>query len=181
MKHLAPVALMAAIGGTILGCDYGRSATSGDPADASVACPESIHQASDGRTKSGYVQAFARGASAANDFRRVLYTARNLQLVQMTIAPGEHIGTQIHADQDQYFHIEDGHGEVQINAKRTAIVGATSIIVPAGAMHDVINTGDTPLRLLTIYGPPQHQRDTVRKSKADSDAAAEHFDGCLSE
>jgi mannose-6-phosphate isomerase-like protein (cupin superfamily) len=179
MKHL-PLVLLAAIGGTVLGCDYGRSAPSSDAAEPSVACPSTVRQASDGRTKSGYVENFAR-VTPGEDFRRVLYTGKTLQLVQMTIAPGEHIGTQIHADHDQYFRIEEGRGEVQINARRSAIAAASSIMVPAGALHDVINTGDAPMRLLTLYSPPQQRRDTVRKSKADSDAAADHFDGCLSE
>tara|TARA_B100000378_G_scaffold81451_1_gene63820 strand:- start:479 stop:889 length:411 start_codon:yes stop_codon:yes gene_type:complete len=116
-----------------------------------------------------------------DDFRRVLYTGRNLQLVLMALEPGEEIGMEIHDDRDQFFRVEAGQGEVLIDGVRTSIKEDDAIIVPAGAEHNVVNTGATPLRLYTIYGPPEHVDGTVHHSKADAEAHHEHFDGRTTE
>jgi len=149
--------------------------------DARVECPDDITQATDDRAKTGYVQDIQHALATNDAFLRVVYTGKNLQLVVMTIPPGQHIGSEIHADHDQFFRIDEGRGEVQINGVRTPLSDKSGIIVPAGALHDIVNTGDQPMRLHSLYAPPQHQMNTVRKSKADADAAAEHFDGCISE
>lgn len=115
------------------------------------------------------------------DFRRVLYTGRNLQLVLMSLKPGEEIGAEVHDDRDQFFRVESGQGEVLIDGKRTKIADDDAIIVPAGARHNVINTGTEPLRLYTLYGPPEHRDGTVHATKAEADAKEEHFDGKTSE
>jgi mannose-6-phosphate isomerase-like protein (cupin superfamily) len=116
-----------------------------------------------------------------SDFRRVLYTGKNLQLVLMAIQPGEEIGDEIHMDRDQFFRIEKGKGEVVINGQRSKIKSDVAIIVPAGARHNIVNTGDKPLRFYTLYSPPQHRDGTLQTTKADADAANEHFDGKTTE
>ena len=116
-----------------------------------------------------------------SDFRRVLYTGKNLQLVLMAIQPGEEIGEEVHDDRDQFFRVEKGKGEVWIDGNRSKIKSDDAIIVPAGARHNVVNTGDKPLRLYTLYAPPEHRDGTVHVTKADAEAAEEHFDGKTTE
>lgn len=115
------------------------------------------------------------------DFRRVLYTGRHLQLVLMSLEPGEEIGEEVHDDRDQFFRVEEGEGEVWIDGNRTEIEDDTAIVVPAGARHNIVNTGDEPLRLYTLYAPPEHRDVTVHPTKADADASEEHFDGRTTE
>jgi mannose-6-phosphate isomerase-like protein (cupin superfamily) len=115
------------------------------------------------------------------DFRRVLYTGRNLQLVLMSIAPGEDIGEEIHPDRDQFFRVEAGMGEVTIDGNRTKVECDAAILVPAGARHNVKNTGKEPLKLYTLYGPPEHKDGTVHATKAEALAAKEHFAGKTTE
>ena len=116
-----------------------------------------------------------------NNFRQVLYTGQNLQLVLMAIQPGEDIGEEIHDDRDQFFRFEAGVGEVWIDGVANAVKADDGVIVPAGAKHNVINTGTEPLRLYTIYGPPEHLDGTVHQTKAEADASHEHFDGQTTE
>ncbi len=116
-----------------------------------------------------------------SDFRRVLYTGKNLQLVLMAIEPGGEIGEEVHDDGDQFFRVEKGKGEVVIDGHRSKIKGDDAIIVPAGARHNIINTGDKPLRLYTVYGPPAHRDGTVHVTRADAKASKEHFDGKTTE
>ena len=116
-----------------------------------------------------------------SDFRRVLYTGKNLQLVLMAIAPGEDIGEEVHPDRDQFFRVEKGKGEVTIDGRRTKIAADSAILVPAGARHNVRNTGEEPLKLYTLYGPPEHADGTVHPTKADAFAVKEHFVGITTE
>ena len=125
----------------------------------------------------GFVADIEELTEENGDFRRVLYTGKNLQLVLMAIEPGGEIGEEIHADRDQFFRVEEGKGEVVIDGHRSKIKADDAIIVPAGARHNVINTGDKPLRLYTLYAPPEHRDRTVHATKADADASEEHFDG----
>lgn len=115
------------------------------------------------------------------DFRHVLYTASNMQLVLMTLQPGEAIGEEVHKDRDQFFRIEQGEGEVWIDGVRTGIKSETAMFVPAGARHNVKNTGKGPLKLYTIYAPPEHADGVVRATKRDAEASEEHFDGRTTE
>lgn len=115
------------------------------------------------------------------DFRRVLYTGKNLQLVLMTISPGDDIGEEVHSDRDQFFRIESGEGEVLIDGKLSKFKSNDVIVIPAKAKHNLINTGNKPLHLYTLYGPPEHRDHTVHTTKADAQAAEEHFDGMTSE
>ena len=115
------------------------------------------------------------------DFRRVLYTGKNLQLVLMALQPGEEIGEEVHDDRDQFFRVEKGKGEIVIDGVTTNIKANIAMIVPAGARHNVRNTGDKALRLYTLYAPPEHLDGTVHVTKAEADASDEHFDGKTTE
>ena len=125
----------------------------------------------------GFVEDIEELTEGNKDFRRVLYTGKYLQLVLMALKSGEEIGEEVHADHDQFFRVEKGKGEVWIDGERTKIKGDDAIIVPAGARHNVINTGDKPLKLYTLYGPPEHRDGVVRSTKAAAEASEEHFDG----
>lgn len=103
-----------------------------------------------------------------NDFRRVVYTASRMQLVLMTLQPGEDIGEETHADIDQFFRVEEGEGEIWIDGEMTRIDSDSAMIVPAGALHNVVNSGDEPLKLFTVYAPPAHPDGTVHVTKADA-------------
>ncbi len=129
----------------------------------------------------GFVQNIEKLTEDNAHFRRVLYTGKNLQLVLMTLKPGEEIGAEVHEGHDQFFRFEEGAGEVVIDGKTTKIQADDGVIVPAGARHNVINTGKEPLKLYTIYGPPEHRDGVVHKTKAEADASEEHFDGKTSE
>lgn len=129
----------------------------------------------------GFVEDIEELTENNRDFRRVLYTGKHLQLVLMALEPGEEIGEEVHEDHDQFFRVEKGKGEVWIDGEQTKIKADDAIIVPAGARHNVINTGDKPLKLYTIYGPPDHKDGVVHKTKADAEASEEHFDGTTTE
>ena len=99
----------------------------------------------------------------------------------MAIQPGEDIGEETHEDRDQFFRVEKGRGEVWIDGHRSPIKSDDAIVVPAGVRHNIVNTGEKPLRLYTLYAPPEHRDGTVHKTKADAVSAVEHFDGETSE
>ena len=117
------------------------------------------------------------------DFRRVVYTGGHLQLVLMTLQPGDEIGEEVHEDRDQFFRIEEGSGAIDIDGVANKVEGDFAVIVPAGARHNVRNTGDAPLRLYTIYGPPEHKDGVVQSTKAQADARHPHeeWDGATTE
>ena len=115
------------------------------------------------------------------DFRRVLYTGKHLQLVLMTLPAGCDIGAEVHEDRDQFFRFENGSGEVDIDDNTYKVGDGSGIIVPGGARHNVRNTGDAPLKLYTLYGPPEHVDGLVQATKADALAAHEEWDGKTSE
>lgn len=128
----------------------------------------------------GYVQDIESIATSNEDFRRVLYTARNCQLVVMALKPQEEIGAEVHK-LDQFFRVEQGRGEAVLDGVRTAIQAGSAIVVPAGARHNIINSGTEPLKLYTIYAPPNHRDGVVHHTRADAEADTEHFDGKTSE
>jgi mannose-6-phosphate isomerase-like protein (cupin superfamily) len=128
----------------------------------------------------GYVQDIESIATGNNDFRRVLYTARNCQLVVMSLKPQEEIGAEVHK-LDQFFRVEAGRGEAELDGVRTAIQAGFAVIVPAGARHNIINTGQEPLKLYTLYAPPNHRDGVVHHTRTDAEADTEHFDGKTSE
>jgi mannose-6-phosphate isomerase-like protein (cupin superfamily) len=116
-----------------------------------------------------------------SDFRRVLYTGGQMQLVLMALKPGEEIGEEVHEDRDQFFRIEKGKGEVSIDRKVTKIKADMAVVVPAGARHNIKNTGKKSLRLYTLYAPPEHVDGTVHATRADAKKSNEHFDGKTTE
>jgi len=118
-----------------------------------------------------------------SDFRRVLYTGKHLQLVLMTLQPGEEIGSEVHDGIDQFFRFEEGEGVVDIDGTAHKVEDGSGVIVPSGARHNVRNTGDRPLKLYTLYGPPEHKDQIVQATKAEADARHhdEEFDGTTTE
>jgi mannose-6-phosphate isomerase-like protein (cupin superfamily) len=115
------------------------------------------------------------------DFRRVLYTGKHVQLVLMSIRKGDEIGEEVHEDRDQFFRVESGKGAVVIDDETTKIRAGDGIIVPAGAKHNLINTGKKRLKLYTLYGPPEHKDGIVEKTKEEAEKTEEHFDGTTTE
>lgn len=115
------------------------------------------------------------------NFRRVLYSGTKLQLVLMSLEPGEEIGGEIHADTDQFFRVEEGEGRLVIDGTTHKIGAGDGIVVPAGAHHNLICTGHQALKLYTIYGPSHHQDQLIQKTKAEADASDEAFDGQATE
>jgi mannose-6-phosphate isomerase-like protein (cupin superfamily) len=128
----------------------------------------------------GYVQDIEAIATANRDFRQVLYTAQHCQLVVMALKPQEDIGAEVHK-LDQFFRVEQGHGEAVLDGVRTAIHAGYAVVVPAGVRHNIVNTGTEPLKLYTLYAPPNHRDGVVHHSRADAQADTEHFDGKTSE
>ncbi|MGE5297766.1 MAG: cupin domain-containing protein [Acidobacteriaceae bacterium] len=118
-----------------------------------------------------------------NNFRKVLYTAENSQLVLMSLKPGEEIGMEVHDDGDQFFRFESGKGLLVIDGNQYKVADGDAAIVPQGAMHNVINTSETGevLKLYTIYSPPHHRDQVAHETKAQAEADDEHFDGKTTE
>ncbi len=128
--------------------------------------------------KKGFVAGIEGETRRNTDFRRVLYTGRNAQLVLMRLRPGEEIGEEVHDAVDQFFRFEAGQGKVVIDGVEHPVKDGTAAIVPCGARHNVVNTSKTAdLKLYTIYSPPEHRDGVVRKTKADAVAAPEEYDG----
>jgi mannose-6-phosphate isomerase-like protein (cupin superfamily) len=130
----------------------------------------------------GFVIHLERETKKNADFRRVLYTAKNSQLVLMSLKPGEEIGEEVHQDHDQFFRFESGEGKVIIDGVEHLIKDGNGVIVPAGARHNVVNTSKRAnLRLYTIYSPPEHQDGVVRHTKKEAMTSEEHFEGRTTE
>ncbi len=121
--------------------------------------------------------------TANTDFRRVLYTGKHLQLVLMTLQPGEEIGSEVHDGIDQFFRFEEGAGVVDIDGVENRVGDGSGVIVPSGARHNVRNTGDSPLKLYTIYAPPEHRDGITQSTKTEAEARHpdEEFDGRTTE
>lgn len=128
----------------------------------------------------GFVQDIESIAVKNGSFRRVLYTAKHCQLVVMALEPGEEIGAEVHK-LDQFFRVEAGTGEAVLDGARTAIRAGFALVIPAGANHNIINTGSVPLKLYTLYAPPNHRDGVVHPTRADAEADNEHYDGKTTE
>jgi mannose-6-phosphate isomerase-like protein (cupin superfamily) len=113
-------------------------------------------------------------------FRQVLYTAKNCQLVIMALKPGEDIGMEVHK-LDQFFRVEEGKGVAVLDGVSTEISAGFAVLVPAGTNHNIINTGTDPLKLYTLYAPPNHRDGVIHHTRADAEADNEHFDGKTTE
>lgn len=128
----------------------------------------------------GFVKDIEGIAIRNNAFRQVLYTAKNCQLVVMALKPTEEIGAEVHK-LDQFFRVEEGTGEAILDGVRTAISAGFAVLVPAGANHNIINTGSVPLKLYTLYAPPNHRDGVVHRTRDEAEADSEHFDGKTTE
>lgn len=129
----------------------------------------------------GFVDNIERLTEENENFRQVLYTGNYLQLVLMALQPGDEIGEEVHDDRDQFFRVEAGEGELIIDGVTHKVSADDAMIVPAGARHNVRNAGAETLKLYTLYGPPEHRKDVLHKTKADAEGDHEHFDGKTSE
>jgi mannose-6-phosphate isomerase-like protein (cupin superfamily) len=118
----------------------------------------------------GYTTNIERDTLANEDYRRVLYTGRYTQLVLMTLRPGEEIGVETHDGHDQFIRIEAGTGVAVLDGEQVVLGDGVVVVIPAGVEHNVVNTsGDTPLRLYTLYSPPEHPDGTVHRTKQNDD------------
>ena len=145
-----------------------------DVKDSSKAAPDK------GIAVKGFVQNIESLTVWNTEFRRVLYTAKNCQLVLMALKPQEEIGLEAHA-LDQFFRVEEGSGEAIVDGVRTKIQAGFAVLVPAGAKHNIVNTGSVPLKLYTLYAPPNHRDGVVHHTRAEAEADVEHFDGKTTE
>jgi len=114
-----------------------------------------------------------------DNYRKVVYTGKHSQLVLMVLQPGEEIGEEIHADNDQFFRFESGQGKVIIDGNEYTVVDGDGVIVPAGAKHNIINAGADTMKIYTIYSPAHHQDGTIHPTKAEQ--KEEEFDGRTTE
>ncbi|MFN3431409.1 MAG: cupin domain-containing protein, partial [Candidatus Sericytochromatia bacterium] len=117
----------------------------------------------------GFVDNIERLTEENENYRQVLYTGNHLQLVLMALQPGEEIGEEVHDDRDQFFRVEAGNGELVIDGVTHPVSADFAMIVPAGARHNVRNSGTETLKLYTLYGPPEHRHDVLQKTKADAE------------
>ena len=126
----------------------------------------------------GYLTNIEKETLENENYRKVLYTAKNSQLVLMTIQPGDEIGLETH-DLDQFIRIEAGKATVLLDGVEHSVEDDWAVVIPAGTAHNVVSTGDEPLRLYSIYSPPEHKDGTLHATKADD--KEEHFDGVTTE
>jgi mannose-6-phosphate isomerase-like protein (cupin superfamily) len=128
----------------------------------------------------GFIQDIEALAVENQKFRRVLYTAKHCQLVLMALRPKEEIGMEVH-HLDQFFRVEEGNGEAILDGVRTPIRAGFAVVVPAGANHNIVNTGSGPLKLYTLYSPPNHRDGVVHATRDIAEADDENFDGKTTE
>jgi mannose-6-phosphate isomerase-like protein (cupin superfamily) len=113
-------------------------------------------------------------ARRSDDFRQVVMTGEHMQIVTMTLAPGEEIGAETHEGHDQVLFFVDGAGEAVLDGKRSTVTNGDLVFVYAGVLHNFINTGSEPLRLVTAYAPPEHEHGTRHATKAEAEAGHDH-------
>jgi mannose-6-phosphate isomerase-like protein (cupin superfamily) len=129
--------------------------------------------------KKGYIVNIAEETAANTDYRRVLYTAEHSQLVVMSIEPGDEIGEEVHG-LDQFILVQEGTAKVILNkTEEHELTAGHAVVIPSGAFHNVVNTGEVTLKLYSIYTPPEHKDGIVQPTKADD--AEVHFDGVTTE
>jgi mannose-6-phosphate isomerase-like protein (cupin superfamily) len=129
----------------------------------------------------GYVTNIENDTLENKHFRRVLYTAKNTQLVLMSLRAKEDIGEEIH-NLDQFIRVETGHGIAILDGVKHRISDGFAVVIPAGTKHNILNGSEThELKLYTLYSPPEHRDGTIHRSKADALAQEEHFDGKTTE
>lgn len=128
----------------------------------------------------GFVTNIENDTINNKNFRKVLYTGKNSQLVLMSIKPKEDIGNEVH-DVDQFFRVDSGSGKVIINGVEQEISDGFAIVIPAGAKHNIVNDSSKDLKLYSIYSPPHHEDKTIHKTKEQALKDKEHFTGKTSE
>jgi mannose-6-phosphate isomerase-like protein (cupin superfamily) len=129
----------------------------------------------------GYIENIEKLSLENENFRKVLYTAKNSQLVVMSLKPGEDIGEEVH-QLDQFIRCESGQGKAILDGVEHPISDGSAVVVPAGARHNIINTSsDRPLKLYTLYSPPNHRDGVIHQTKAQAETGEEHFDGKTTE
>ena len=132
--------------------------------------------------KKGYKADIEKLTAENTNFRQVLYTAADCQLVLMSLPPGEEIGMEAHDEGDQFFRFEGGMGKVIIDETEYAVTDGDAVIVPVGAQHNIINTSETEaLKLDTVDAPPDHKDGSVRATRAEAAADGPVFDGVTTE
>jgi mannose-6-phosphate isomerase-like protein (cupin superfamily) len=133
--------------------------------------------------KKGYIKNIEQKTLENSSFRKVLYTGKHLQLVVMSLEPGEDIGKEVHDTIDQFIRIESGSGIAYINGIETSVADDDAVVIPAGAEHNITNTGDTIMKLYSIYGEPEHKDGVDQETKVDAEARYhnEQFKGITTE
>ena len=132
--------------------------------------------------KKGYKDNIEKLTQENTNFRKVLYTGEQSQLVLMSLLPGEDIGSEVHPDNDQFFRFESGQGKVVINETEYEVSDGDAVVIPKGSQHNVINTSsDTALKMYTIYSPAHHKDGIVRGTKAEASSNEAEFDGTTTE
>ena len=151
------------------------------PPSSSQVPPSEPAEGSAASTKRGFIGDIEQLTTENTNFRHVVYTGGHLQLVLMSLGPGEEIGEEVHPEIDQFIRVEQGRGHAIIDGVRHDIQDDSAVVIPAGARHNVVNTGGEPLRLYTVYGPPEHRDGVVRATRAEALATDDHFDGKTTE
>ncbi len=130
----------------------------------------------------GYITNIEKDTIENQNFRKVLYTATFSQLVLMSLSPKEEIGEETHSDRDQFFRVESGQGLAVLDGVSHKIEDGSAIVIPAGAIHNIINTSETEsLKVYTIYSPAEHKDGAIHKTKEDAIVNDMHFDGQTTE
>lgn len=128
----------------------------------------------------GYISNIEQLALDNENFRSVLYTDEKVQLVVMSLLPNEDIGEEVHEDLDQFIRVEAGEGYAVLGGEQREIVDGSVVIVPAGITHNIVNASSVkPMKLYTLYSPPQHHAGTTHKTKEDAMKDEEHFEGMV--
>jgi mannose-6-phosphate isomerase-like protein (cupin superfamily) len=122
----------------------------------------------------GYVVNLEQKTQSNSNFRQVLFTTPNSQLVLMALQPNEEIGTETHMEHDQFIRVESGRGKVIMDGEETEISDGFGFVIPAGVEHNVVNTSGEVMKLYTIYTPPEHADGTVHQTKAEAEADDHH-------
>lgn len=128
----------------------------------------------------GYVVNIEEATKENENFRKVLYTGPNSQLVVMTVSAGEDIGEEVH-ELDQFIRLEEGKGQAILNDEVHEIEDDWAVVIPAGVKHNIVNTGGEAMKLYTIYSPAEHRDGVVHTTKEEAEADDEHFDGTITE
>lgn len=126
----------------------------------------------------GYKTSLQEEAETNDNFRKVLYTSSQMQLVLMSLKPEEEIGLETHMENDQFFRFESGEGKVVINKEEYLVKDGDAVMIPMGATHNVMNLSKTSdLKLYSLYSPPHHKDQLVRKTRLQANVEKEAFDG----